>query len=1124
MGCPHCGQDNPTAARFCNGCGARLERACAGCGHVNPPASRFCNGCGQALPGAPASPPAPDSYTPRHLAEKILTSRAALEGERKQVTVLFADLKSSMELLADRDPEDARRILDPVIEHMMAAVHRYEGTVNQVMGDGIMALFGAPLAHEDHAVRACYAALRMQETVKRYAEEVRRAQGISLRIRVGLNSGDVVVRAVGSDLRMDYTAVGQTTHLAARMEQLADPGAILLTPDTLALAEGQIEVRSLGPMPVKGMAAPIEVYEMLGASTIRSRFQAAAARGLSRFVGRTAEIGQLHEALDHARAGRGQVVGVVGEPGVGKSRLYHEFTLSHRVQGCFVLASVSVSYGKAAAYFPIIDLLRTYFRIEGRDDARTIREKVTGRLLSLDRALEPFLPAVLWLLEVPPDDPGWEHLDPAQRRRQILDGVKRLLLRESQAQPVVVIFEDLHWIDAETQALVEALVEGLPAARILMLVNYRPEYQHAWGSKTYYRQLRIDPLPAASARELLDALLGDDPTVRPLKGLLIQRTEGTPFFLEEGVRALVETKVLAGDRGSYRLLRSLDTIEVPATVKALLAARIDRLDPEDKSVLQAASVIGTDVPVDVLEAIAGVPRDELRRHLDRLQSAEFLYETALFPALEYTFKHALTHEVAYGSLLGERRRALHARIVEAIERLYADRLGEQVERLAGHAVRGEIADKAVTYLHDAGAKAVRRSANGEAVAYFTQALELLDRWPDGPERERQELRLLLALGPALQMARGFGAPEVGRTYARASELAEAFGQPAEHFQALWGRWLFTTTGRGDYAEGRRIADALIALGERLGDRALRLEAHHAMAPTTLWGGEPEATRRHCEQGIALYDIEQHRSLAFLYGGHDPGVCCRMHSAVALWVLGYPALALERTRSGLALARELAHAGTVVNALPFAVLVHQLVGDSATLADLVASMMAMSTDHGLRQWLAFGRVFEGWIGAGPDGVGGIDRIRSGIGEYRAMGNSLWVPAFHGLLAEVCLKHGATAEGMATIAEALDMAEASGAHLWTPEFHRLRGDLLLAGAGADEASAEAAFRQAIDGARAQRARSWELRAAVSLSRLWQRQGRREEARGLVGEIHGWFTEGFDTADLAAARRRLDELAPA
>jgi class 3 adenylate cyclase/predicted ATPase len=1123
MRCPQCGQENPTAARFCNDCGARLETACAGCGQANPPASRFCNGCGQPLRGAPLSPPAPGSYTPRHLAEKILTSKAALEGERKQVTVLFADLKGSMELLADRDPEDARKVLDPVIEHMMAAVHRYEGTVNQVMGDGIMALFGAPLAHEDHAVRACYAALRMQETVKRYAEEVRRTQGISLRIRIGLNSGDVVVRAVGSDLRVDYTAVGQTTHLAARMEQLADPGSTLLTPDTLALAEGHIEVRPLGPMPVKGLADPMEVYEMLGASTIRSRFQAAAARGLSRFVGRTVEIEQLHEALDHVRAGRGQVVGVVGEPGVGKSRLYHEFTLSHRVQGCFVLASVSVSYGKAAAYFPIIDLLRTYFRIEWRDDPRTIRERVTGRLLSLDRALELFLPSFLWLLDVPTDDPDWEHLDPPQRRRQILDGVKRLLLRESQAQPVVVIFEDLHWIDAETQALVDALVEGLPAARVLMLVNYRPEYQHAWGSKTYYRQLRIDPLPAASARELLDALLGDDATVQPLKGLLIQRTEGTPFFLEEGVRALVETRVLTGDRGSYRLLRSLDTIEVPATVKALLASRIDRLTPEDKSVLQAASVIGTDVPFDVLEAIAGVPRDELRRHLDQLQSAEFLYETALFPALEYTFKHALTHEVTYGSLLGDRRRALHARIVEAIERLYADRLGEQIERLAGHAVRGEIPDKAVTYLHEAGARALRRSANNQAVDYFTQALDLLARWPVGPEREGQELRLLLAFGPALQMTRGFGAPEVGRTYTRASELGEAIGQPAEHFQALWGRWLFTTSG-GDYAEGRRIAEALIALGERLGDRALLLEAHHAMAPTTLWVGELESTRRHCEQGIALYDTEQHRSLAFLYGGHDPSVCCRMHAALALWMLGHPALALERSRSGLALARDLAHAGSIVNAFPFAVLVHQLVGDRVTLADLVESMVAMSNEYGLRQWLAYGRIFENWIRAGQDrGQDAIDQIRHAIDEYRAMGSTIWVPAFQGLLADVCLKHGATEEGLTTIAEALELADVTGAHLWTPEFHRLRGELLLARAGAEEAHAEAAFRQAIDGAREQGARSWELRAAVSLSRLWERRGKREEARRLVGEVHGWFTQGFDTADLAAARRRLDELTP-
>src|SRR3989454_6115277 len=700
-------------------------------------------------------PRSPDSYTPRHLAEKILTSKAALEGERKLVTVLFADLKGSMELLADQDPEEARKILDPVLELMMDAVHRYEGTVNQVMGDGIMALFGAPIAHEDHAVRACYAALRIQDTVKRYADQVRRTQGTAVRIRIGLNSGEVVVRAVGSDLRMDYTAVGQTTHLAARMEQLADPGSTLLTADTLALVEGQIEVKALGPMAVKGLMEPVDAYEMLGASTVRSRFQAAAARGPTAFVGRATRMEQLYQALEHAKAGRGQVVAVVGEPGVGKSRLYHEFMHSHRVQDCFVIASTSVSYGKAASYFPLIELLRTYFRIEGRDDARLIREKVTGRLLSLDRAIESFLLAVLWLLDVSPDDPQWERLDPPQRRPQILDGVKRLLLRESHDQPVVVGFEDLHWNDAETQALVDALIEALPAARVLMLVNYRPEYQHTWGSKTYYRQLRIDPLPVTSAHQLLDSLLGSDPTVPPLKALLVQRTQGTPFFLEEGVRTLVETKVLLGDPGSYRLLKSLDAIEVPATVKALLAARIDRLNAEEKAVLQAASVVGTDVPFEVLRAIADIPPDQLRRCLAQLQAAEFLYEIKIFPDLEYTFKHALTHEVAYGSLVGDRRRALHARIVEAIERLYADRLDEQIERLAHHAVRSEVAGKAVPYLYEGGARAVQRSADGGTGTYLPQGLKLASKLSPHPAPVRPRLRPLPAPGPALPQRQGF---------------------------------------------------------------------------------------------------------------------------------------------------------------------------------------------------------------------------------------------------------------------------------------------------------------------------------------------------------------------------------
>ena len=701
MHCGQCRQDNPHGAKFCGACGGRLDVPCPICGHANAPGGRFCNECGQPMAGAPAaraSPVSPQDYTPRYLAEKILTSRHALEGERKHVTVMFADLKGSLELLADRDPEDARRLLDPVLERMMDAVHRYEGTVNQVMGDGIMALFGAPLAHEDHAVRACYAALAMQQAISGYAAELRREHGVEAQIRIGLNSGEVVVRAIGSDLRMDYSAVGQTTHLAARMEQLATPGTTRLTGETVRLAEGFVHVVSLGPMPVKGVTAPVEVFELISPTATRTRWQAAAARGLTRFVGRDREQDHLREASDRAREGRGQVVAVVGEPGVGKSRLYWEFIHSHRTHGWLVLESSSVSYGKTMAYLPVIDLCRSYFAIEARDDARKVREKVTGKLMSLDEGLRVLVPGLLSLLEAPIDDAAWDALDPARRRRRTVDGVRQMLIRESQVQPVCVVFEDLHWVDAESQGLLDALVESLPTARLLLLVNYRPEYSHRWAGKTYYSQLRLDPLPPESSEELLRALVGEHPELDPIKQMLAERAEGTPFFLEECVQTLVETGALTGERGAYRLAKAFNTIQMPATVQAILAARIDRLPPEDKTLLQTAAVIGKEVPFALLQALAELSDDALRHGLGRLQASEFLYETALFPELEYTFKHALTQEVAYGGLLQERRRALHAAIVRAFEGLYPERAGEQTSWLTLHAFRGELWGRAVAYL------------------------------------------------------------------------------------------------------------------------------------------------------------------------------------------------------------------------------------------------------------------------------------------------------------------------------------------------------------------------------------------------------------------------------------------
>jgi class 3 adenylate cyclase/tetratricopeptide (TPR) repeat protein len=834
MRCPSCGGDNPAGTKFCIECGIPLQHRCPKCGAENLPRAKFCGECGTPLTGpAEAPPPHPLmsrpqsllSYTPSYLAEKILTSKSALEGERKQVTVLFADLKSSMELLADRDPEEARQLLDPVLERMMAAVHRYEGTVNQVMGDGIMALFGAPIAHEDHAVRACYAALAMQEAIRRYSEEVRRTHGLEVHIRVGLNSGEVVVRAIGSDLHMDYSAIGQTTHLAARMEQLAPPGSIRLTAETLRLAEGFIQVNALGPVPVKGLMQPAEVYELVGATAVRRRLQATVPRGLTRFVGRQTELEALRQALERAGRGQGQLVAVVGEPGVGKSRLVYEFVHAHHTQGWLVLESASVSYGRATPYCSVIDLLKRYTHVEERDDACTVRAKVTGQILTLDEALQETLPALLSLLEALPENSPFAQLDPSQRRQRTLEALTRVLLRDSQAQPLVLVFEDLHWIDSETQALLDSLVASLPTARLLLLVNYRPEYQHGWGSMTYYTQLRLDPLPPASADALLHALLGEEAGLQPLTHLLIARTEGNPFFLEESVRTLVETGVVVGEPGAYRLAQALPTIQVPATVQVVLAARIDRLPPEEKRLLQTAAVIGTEVPLPLLQAIAELPEDALHRGLAHLQAAEFLYETRLFPEREYTFKHALTQQVAYETLLQERRRVLHACIVAAIEQLDPDHLADQVERLAHHAFQGEIWEKAVAYLRQAGAKAAARAANREAVLCLTRALGALQHLPESRHTCEHAIDLRLELRYPLVMLGEF---ERCLQYLREAEILAERLDDHHRLGRIFAYMTHYFWNTGDLDRAIEVGHRAVAIATTLADVALQGRANHAL--------------------------------------------------------------------------------------------------------------------------------------------------------------------------------------------------------------------------------------------------------------------------------------------------------
>ena len=788
MQCPRCQRENPAGTTFCGDCTALLSSTCPSCGATNTPASKFCGQCAAALtPTVPATFAAPDSYTPKHLADRIRISKADLEGERKHVTVLFADLKGSMEVLADRDPEEARRILDPVLEHMMEAVHRYEGTVNQIMGDGIMALFGAPIAHEDHAARACYAALAMQASIRQYATQVEPRLGSSVQIRVGLNSGEVVVRAIGNDLTMDYSAIGETTHLAARMEETAPPGTIRLTLATLRLAEPFVHARPLGAVPIRGRRSPVDVFELVGARQIR-RTEAAMRRGLTRFVGREQELAELGRAFENAVAGHGSVTGTVGDPGIGKSRFFLEFTQSALTAGRLVLEAGTVSYGRTTAYLPVLDLLRRYFGFAEGVSPGAVREKITHTLVTLDERLAEAVTPLLALFGAVPEDSPFPTYDPLRRRELTQEALTRFLVRLSQREPLILIVEDLQWIDPETQGLLDRLVESLPTARLLLLVNYRSEYRHGWARKSYYNQIGLEPLSHEAAQNLLGSLLGDHPDLGSLRQLLVERADGNPFFLEESVRTLVDDRQLVGEAGHYRPAQTLRP-HVPATVQALLAARVDRLPAIEKNLLQRASVIGKDFRLAVLESITESSTEDVGRALRSLQRAEFLFErvSSLEPA--YSFKHALTHEVVYDGLLHDHAKVLHGKIVSAIEHLYANNLDDHAEALAHHAVLGEVWPKAVDYLRRAGAAAFARGSVEESLGRYEKALGLTDRLTPSPDNigRRIDVRLdlhvpLIVLGQVSRLielhreserlARELAdSPRLGRLLCRMSQYA-----------------------------------------------------------------------------------------------------------------------------------------------------------------------------------------------------------------------------------------------------------------------------------------------------------------------------------------------------------------
>jgi class 3 adenylate cyclase/tetratricopeptide (TPR) repeat protein len=817
MRCPTCHHESAAAASICEVCGGSFEVPCQVCGTLTSPAHRFCEGCGAELVGAHVT----ESVPRVELGEKFLASPHALVGERKQITVLFADVKSSMELLANLDPEDARRLLDPLLEQMIDAVHRYGGTVNQVMGDGIMALFGAPIAYEDHALRGCCAALRIQEGVTSRNRELTRLVGVPVQVRVGLNSGEVVVRSIGTGRHLDYSAVGQATFMAARMEQAAAPGTILVTADVVRLAGGRIEVKPLGPVPIKGLKDSRDVFELL-AIIPGTRFAAKAERGLTQLVGRAGHLEALGRAVEEARGGHGQLVALVGDAGVGKSRIVWELLQSERARGWRVLTASAKSYARDTVHVLIVELLRNCFGIKAGDDERAIRERITSRMQTL-AALDEAVDSVLALLEALPEDSAFRKLEAAERGRRTLDGAKTLLVSESRFQPLMLVLEDLHWIDSGSRVFLDSLVEALPGVPLLVVATFRPEYQSTWANRAHCSEHRIEPLTSDLARELLDALLGDASELRPLKVLLVERCDGNPFFLEESVRTLVEEKVLQPTPDGYRLEQSVWSVRVPASVQAVLTARIDRLNLEDKELLQSAAVIGREVPSVLLQAIAGRTEDEVRRGLARLCEGEFVYRVDQFPEPVHVFKHALTHEVAYDSMLRDRRRTLHARIVESIERRHADRLTDQVERLSHHAQRGEVWDKAIAYLRMGGAQAYARGALGEAIERYEAALAIVGRLPASADTARCSIDLRLDLhAPLVTMGR---TQRIGELYRDGERLARELGDTVRLGRVLQRMSQIAWLG-GHYESGAEYAREALAVASTSDDAVTRLNAHY----------------------------------------------------------------------------------------------------------------------------------------------------------------------------------------------------------------------------------------------------------------------------------------------------------
>jgi class 3 adenylate cyclase/predicted ATPase len=1045
------------------------------------------------------------------------------DAERRQLTVMFCDLVGSTPLSGQLDPEDLREVVGAYQRGCSEVIQRFDGHVRQFLGDALLVYFGWPRAHEDDAQRAVRAGLEMLDAMSRLNTGLEKAKGIRLAIRVGIHTGLVVVGEMGAGHHHEHLALGNTPNVASRIQDRADPDTVVISEATFRLVHTYFTVDALGAQSLKGVSGSMQLYRVVGrsADASKSGIGVAGKRGLTSLVGRQSEMALLIDRWVQCRDGRGQVVVLSGEAGIGKSRLVaalHEHVADEGASSIVLRCS---PYHANTALHPVIEYLRQMIDLADDDTDEVRLTKLEHALETSRQPLQDVVPLLTTML-------GWPHprsypaldLSGQRQRQKTRQVLVTWLLAKSERKPVLAVWEDLHWADASTVELLGLVVDQIPSVSMLSVLTCRPEFRQPWAPRSHLAQLALNRLPRAQVIEMARRVAGGKHLPDQVVEQVVTKTDGVPLFVEEMTKAILESGHLQESGSHFEVTGSLPAFAIPATLHDSLMARLDRLLTA-KALAQYAAVIGRHFSYAVLRAVSELDEPTLERELRRLVDAELLYQRGLPPHATYTFKHALIRDAAYQSLLRRTRQQHHHRIAQVLEDQFPEiRVGEP-EVLAYHYTEAGINDKAVKYWIEAGRHAVARSANVEAVGQLSKALEVLQTLPDTTGRAREELAVLMTLGPALIATKGYGTPDVHHTYVRARELCQQVGDAEQLFPALrglWNRYLM----QADHQMARELGEQLLELANRLQISANIVEAHRVLG-TVYWNlGELSHAHEHLAQGIALYDPLQHRSLAFIYGA-DSGIVCNLYEGIVLWSLGYPNQARERMDRAFTLAKELAHGNTLAFVSVFAALLHRLCGDTQGARERAEAAIILGAEQGIPQWSAGATILLGSVFAAEgQHTAAMARIHEGLVAWRAASAEVLRPLWLALSAEALMAGGDPEAGMRALDEALALVSKTGERWYESELLRLRGEMLLALSGEAHTQAQAVFDRALEIAREQKAKSWELKIATSVSRLWQGQGRQDEAKELLAPVYRWFTEGFDTRDLQAARELLEALA--